>query len=322
MQGSSARTDPRADWVALPSSRSPRWFLQREPPARAEASLFVYHPVTLRSRAGWEVARALAGRGALSLRPGSSLLPREVWEAAGDLIPEDGGLSVARANHPGRFLALVFDRGGLPVAFVKVARDTPGARALAAEREALRRFASILPEPLFAPSVLSDSDGVLILGPIEWRPRSRPWRLPEEVAHALGVFFAKTSSDGGRTGVAHGDFAPWNLLQTPSGWGVIDWENCRTSADPYFDLFHYLVQSNSELRRPSRRAILEGLKLRGWVGSAVGAYASGSGIGVAESRHFLARYLDVSGAMFDPDAPPRGVRVRSRLKTRLLPSSS
>jgi hypothetical protein len=30
MQGSSARADLRADWVALPSSRSPRWFLQRE----------------------------------------------------------------------------------------------------------------------------------------------------------------------------------------------------------------------------------------------------------------------------------------------------
>jgi aminoglycoside phosphotransferase (APT) family kinase protein len=63
-------------------------------------------------------------------------------------------------------------------------------------------------------------------------------------------------------GVAHGDFAPWNLLETASGcWGVIDWENCRQSADPYFDLFHYLVQSSSELRRPRKQAILDGLEL-------------------------------------------------------------
>jgi hypothetical protein len=311
------RADPRANWVALPWSRSPRWFLQREPAANAKASLFVYHPVTLRSRAGWEVARLLAGRGVLRLRRGSSLLPREVWEAAGDLIPRGGGLSMARANHPGRFLALVFDRAGHPVAFVKVARDTPGSRALAAEHEALTRFGSTLPVPLFAPDVVRASEGVLVLGPIEWRPRARPWRLPEEVAHALGVLFAKTSADGGRMGAAHGDFAPWNLLETASGWGVIDWENCRPSADPYYDLFHYLVQSNSELRRPRKQAILDGLALRGWVGAAIKAYAAGSGIDVTESRRLLTRYLDVSGAMLDPDAPGRGVRVRTLLKTRL-----
>jgi hypothetical protein len=319
MQGSIAPADPPANWVALPWSRSARWFLPREPASNAEAGLFVYHPVTLRSRAGWEAARVLAARGALRLLRGSSLLPHEVWEAAHDLIPTGGGLSIARANHPGRFLALVFDSGGHPLAFVKAARDTLGGRALAAEHAALRRFGSSLPEPLFAPAVLRDAPGMLVLGPIEWRARSRPWRLPEEVAHAMGVFFARTSSDGG-SGVAHGDFAPWNLLETPSGWGLIDWENCRTPAEPYFDLFHYLVQSNSELRRPSREAILAGLRSRGWVGAAIAAYAAGSGVDVRDSRHFLAQYVQLSASMLDPAAAGRGARVRAKLATRLAPS--
>lgn len=310
------RADPPSDWVTLPWSRSPRWFLQRTPAANAKASLFVYHPVTLRSRAGWEVARLLAGRGVLRLRRGSPLLPREVWEAAEDLIPTGGGLSVARANHPGRFLALVFDGDGHPLAFLKVARDTPGVRALAGERDALRRFGSMLPEPLFAPTVMRESDGVLVMGPIDWRPRLRPWRLPEEIAYALGVFFAKTAGLG-RKGVAHGDFAPWNVLETTSGWGVIDWENCQASADPYFDLFHYLVQSNSELRRPGRQAILDGLDGKGWVGTVIRAYADGSQVDVAESKRMLAGYLHVSRERLDPGAPRRGARVRARLRVEL-----
>jgi hypothetical protein len=320
VQDSDAPADPGADWVALPWPRSPRWFLPRAPAANAKAGLSVYHPVTWRSRAGWETARVVTGLGALRLRHGSSLLPREVWEAVRDLIPSGGGLSVARANHPGRFLALVFDGGGRPVVFAKVARDTIGARALHSEREALRRFGPMLPNPLFAPAVIRESEGVLVLGPIDWRPRSRAWRLPEEVGYALGAFFASTSADGGRTGVAHGDFAPWNLLETSSGWAVIDWENCRECADPYYDLFHYLVQSNSELRRPRKRAIIDGLMPRGWVGATVEAYSTGSGIDIFEARHLLARYLAVSGAMLDPDAPGRGTRVRDKL-TMLLEAS-
>ena len=311
--------DPGPNWVGLPWSRSPRWFLPREPAAHARSSLSVYHPVTLRSRVGWEAARVLAGRGTFRLRRGSSLLPREVWEAAGHLIPAGGGMSVARANHPGRFLALVFDREGRPFAFVKVARDTPGSRALAAERDALQRFGSLVPAPLFAPRVLNHAEGQLVLEPVDWRARTRPWRLPEDVAFALGVFFRTTSSDeeGSPTGVSHGDFAPWNLLQTSTGWGLMDWENSRAGMPPYFDLFHYLVQSNSELRRPTKTAILDGLRLRGWVGHAIGAYAAGAEIDAREGEHFLRAYLRDSASNLDLEAPPRGARVRSKLMSRL-----
>lgn len=317
MQAVTGQPYPKANWLALPWSRSPRWFLPRDPPAHARASLSVYHPVTLRSRVGWEAARVLAGSGAFRLRRGSALLPREVWEAAGDLLPSDGGLAVARANHPGRFLALVFDRGGRPLAVLKVARDTIGSLALEREREALQGFALRLPPPLFPPKVLSQSEGILVLEPIEWQARARPWRLPEEVAFALGGFFRNTASNEGTTGAAHGDFAPWNLLRSKGGWALMDWETSRLGAQPYFDLFHYFVQSNSELRRPMKQTILDGLRLKGWVGRAIGAYAAGSEIHARESKHFLREYLRISAAKLDLEAPPRGARVRSKLSRRL-----
>jgi peptidoglycan/xylan/chitin deacetylase (PgdA/CDA1 family) len=310
--------DPGPDWVFLPWSRSPRWFLPREPPRHARAGLSVYYPVTLRSRIGWESARALAGQGAFRFLRGFSLMPREVWEAAGPLIPSGGGLAVARANHPGRFLALVFDVDGRPTAFVKVARDTLGSLALSREREAIEGPGARVPPPLIAPKLLMHSEGVLVVDAIDWRPRASPWRLPEEVAFALGGFFRNTSSDAaGTSGAAHGDFAPWNLLQGENGWGVVDWESFHTGAPPYFDLFHYMIQSRSELRRPLIRTILEGLKGKGWVGAAIGAYAAGSEVDAGDSAHFLREYLRISAASLDPDGPRRGVRVRSRISEEL-----
>ena len=272
-------TDPGPAWIALPWSRSPRWFLPREPPAHAKGGLAVYHPVTFRGRLGWEAARALAGLGAFRLRRGFGLMPREVWEATGPLIPAGGGLAVARANHPGRFVALVLDEDGRSVVYVKVAGTSSGAQALTAERRALEEFGPQVPPPLRTPKLLNHSEGVLVLQSIDWRVRAFPWRLPEEVAFALGIFFRRTSSDtAGASGAAHGDFAPWNLLRTNSGWGLVDWESCHTGAPPYFDLFHYLVQSNSELRRPRRQTIINGLRGKGWVGAVIAAYAAGSEI--------------------------------------------
>ena len=64
---------------------------------------------------------------------------------------------------------------------------------------------------------------LLLLEAVEWSPRLRPWVLPSEVAFALGRAFA-ASADGGDRGMAHGDFAPWNLLRTSDGWVLVDWE--------------------------------------------------------------------------------------------------
>jgi hypothetical protein len=316
-----AVSDPGADWIVLPTVRAGRWFLPREPPSLARAGLSVYHPVTWRSRVGWEAARAMAGRGWFRIGSGSCLLPREVWDAANHLIPEGGGLSVSRANHPGRFLGLVFDREGRSTAFVKVARDTMGLRALEAERAALESFRGFLSAPLLAPEILDHADGVLVFGPVHWYPRSRPWRLPETVSFALGSFFRRTAGEGGALGAAHGDFAPWNLLRTDEGWALVDWEGFRGSAPPFFDLFHYLVQSNSELHRPSARSIIYGLHRNGWIGGVIAAYAEGAGLDVRMAPPSLRAYLETTASEIEPGAPGRSSRVRVHLM-RILASSA
>jgi Ser/Thr protein kinase RdoA (MazF antagonist) len=226
-------------------------------------------------------------------------------------------MAAARANHPGRFHALVFDAEGRPAAFVKVARDTMGAQALATERDALDGFGADVPPPLLAPELLDHSDGVLVFRAMDWQARTFPWRLPEEVAFAIGTFFRRTSPDGSESGAAHGDFAPWNLLRTESGWGLVDWENFRVQAPPYYDLFHFLVQSHAGLRRPLMRSIVSGLNGEGSVGGIIRAYAAGSEVDARDSAHFLREYLRISAATLGPDYKARGLRARSKISSRV-----
>jgi thiamine kinase-like enzyme len=114
-------------------------------------------------------------------------------------------------------------------------------------------------------------------------------------------------------GAAHGDFAPWNLLATESGWTLLDWEIADQAMPPFYDLFHFLVQANGELRRPSKRAIVDGLNQKGWVGAVIQAYGEGSGIEPKQARtHFLS-YLQLSSAQVGASIPRQGLRIRRRL---------
>lgn len=310
--------DPGPDWVALPWSRAPRWYLPQGPASVSRGSLSVYHPVTLRSRLGWQAARFLAGRGVFRFGRAQELLPREVWEGAAPLIKKGGGVAVARANHPGRFVGLVVGPDGEPVAFLKVARDSIGAEALRREWQALERFGPLLPPPLFAPRVLDHARGLLVLKPMKWRLRAAPWRMPPDVAHALGRFFRINASKRDPSlGLAHGDCAPWNLLQTGQGWALIDWENVAEEMPSMYDLFHFFVQSSVELRRPTRSAILDGLHLNGRVGESIEAFAAGSELDPRDCQIQFREYLRISAASVKPSAPRRALRIRHELSRKL-----
>jgi peptidoglycan/xylan/chitin deacetylase (PgdA/CDA1 family) len=283
-------TGPRSGLVVLPSPRAPRWLIPREPPRHTMAGLAIEQPIALSSRLGWMAARSLAHRGAFNLLRTYEFLPREIAEASEAFIPRHGGVAFSRSSHPGRFNGLVFDGEGRPCVFIKVARDALGARALSREAEALDEFASHVPPPVFPPTVMSKSDGVLVLSAFDWRPRPSPWRLPEEVAYAMGLFFRSTSHTLAG-GAAHGDFVPRNLLSIDGGWGLVGWAHARRSASPYSDLFHYLVLSYTTLRKPTLRSIRSGLKGAGPVGAAISAYASGAEVDAAESGRFFRDYL-------------------------------
>jgi thymidylate kinase len=304
----------RPPWAALPSKHRPRWLLPSSSRAAARSALLVYHPVTLRARIGWELGRLLAAQGALRLVPASSP-PEEVWKVVAPIVPPGGTVAVARANHAARYVVLVLDRQGMAQSFAKVALDDAGALALGRESEGIQLVAELLRPPAFAPKVLSSSEDMLVFEAVNWHPRTAPWRLPEQVAYALGRVFAETMTEPGPRGAGHGDLAPWNLLRSDRGWALIDWEDARPDLPAFFDVFHFLVQSNIDLHMPSKRAILRGLKLKGWIGTTITAYCMGAGIDPSLASQCFSDYLGFSSQALDPSVPDhrRGLRARQQL---------
>ncbi|HEV8572155.1 MAG TPA: hypothetical protein VGR49_03770, partial [Actinomycetota bacterium] len=284
----------------------------------------IYQPVTLKGLAGWSAARVVASLGGFRLLPGSDVEPSVVASA---LEPRLGPLRIvalARTNHPGRFVALLADHDGKRRAVAKFATDEAGKAALRREGEAIEALGALLPPPLFPPRVQDRGEGHLILDAVEWQPRLQSWRLPEEVANALGRFFAagvEESSAAQRSplGPAHGDFAPWNLFRTRSGWTLLDWEEARQGAHPFFDLFHYLVQAHALLRHPTRRQLLAGIEGTGEVGRAITAYASGAGVSFEEATEYFRKYLEESSRLIlqATPAPSNVVQVRRSLLDEL-----
>jgi hypothetical protein len=287
-------------WTGPPRGGSPRWMIPRGPRKAARSALRVYQPITLRAQFGWELARLFATAGGFATLPRGQAPPPAVWAALAPHVPPRGTFAVARANHAGRFAALVVDEHGECHALGKVATDDQGRRALSREAEAISTLGDLLPAPLFAPRVLMHSNELLLLEAVPWRPRRRPWRVPEEVAYALGCFVrAGTRGEDATFGPAHGDCAPWNLLATDEGWALIDWENARDRGSPFSDLAHYLVQAHALLGRPSRPQLVSGLRGAGWVAATIGAYAAGAHLSAGDAPEFFIDYLKASTRTLD-----------------------
>jgi hypothetical protein len=115
--------------------------------------------------------------------------------------------------------------------------------------------------------------------------------------------------------LAHGDFAPWNLLEASNGWVLVDWEECRADAPPFFDVFHYLIQGAVLLRRPSERVFTGVVPGAPWVRSAIRAYAEGAGLLPSTWRRHLRDYLRLSAEGLDRSDPEqaKGLAARQRL---------
>lgn len=301
-------------WVNLPSPRSTRWWIPRGRRASV-GGVEVHQPVTFRGRLGWEAARALGSLGGFRLLPRGEAPPRAVREALAPYIPRRGTLAVTRANHPGRFVAFILEANGRPHAVAKIATTREGSARLDNEAAMISALGNRLADPLEAPRVLDHEEGLLVLAAVPWRPRKAPWKLSEEIAGALGALFRVGAAEGptGPVGPSHGDFAPWNLLQTSRGAVLVDWESASMQSMPFFDLWHYLVQSHALLGRPSREAILRGAREQhGWVGRAIHAYAEASGVAASEARALLREYLDAT----TPYLRPRNRRERAGLTAR------
>lgn len=299
-------------WSCLPA-RNTRWWLPRGPRRTARAALALYQPVTVRGRIGWEAARALAVASGFRLLPRGAAPPREVRRALGQVLPPGATLAVARANTPGRYVALVIDANGRSVSVAKVATSAAGAESIEREVAAIHELVPLLGPPMFAPRILEATDRMLLLQAVQWRPRSQPWRVPDEVAEALGRFHraGREAAEPG-LGASHGDFAPWNLLAATDGWALLDWEDASPRRPPFFDVFHYLVQAHALLGRPSGRSIAIGLMGRGHVAETLASYGRGAGIDRSGVQELFDEYLRSTLSTLSPDRPDRRAGIRAR----------
>jgi hypothetical protein len=220
---------------------------------------------------------------------------------------------VAESDHPGRFVALIIGESGNCHGLAKIATESIGQIALDNEARALDSVAKLLPPPLSAPRLLARDTGLLLLEPVRWVPRRRPWVLPDEVARAMGAFFGAHGDD--ELGPTHGDFAPWNLLETERGWVLVDWEEARERDRPFFDLFHYVFMAHQNLAAFSREDFLDGLEGRGRIGRAIAAYAEGADLRDVDLRELLIFYLRSSSQLLDLASPDgrSDYRARQRL---------
>jgi hypothetical protein len=67
--------------------------------------------------------------------------------------------------------------------------------------------------------------------------------------------------------VVHRDLSPWNLLRTPNGLALVDWEGGRMAREPLFDLAHFVVMRGGLLRleQPERAvSLLTAVGSPGW----------------------------------------------------------
>jgi len=291
-----------AGWANLPGRGAPRWWLPRGPRATAFTGISVYQPVTMRGGLGWEAARALARVGGFRLLRRGEAPPREVRVRLAPHLPPRTTYAVMRANHAGRYVALLVDEDGRARAVAKVATTPEGEEALRREARAIAAWGGLLRPPLRAPRVLAEGDGVLLLEVVAFRPRPRPWLLPAAAARAVGALE--------REGVSHGDLAPWNLLEEDGGFVLVDWESAGPVPAPAWDLWHWVMQAHSLLGRPSSGAVLAALRGKGPLAPAVAAYAEAAQLEPDGLRASLATYLRESLAAL-PAATADGRRARA-----------
>jgi thymidylate kinase len=293
-------------WTRLPPGRRNRWSVPRGPARIAPAALLIYQPMSPLRRAAWELAQIVARSGSLRLLPRNDPAPRAVRARIAPFVPRRGSFALARANHPGRYLAMILDAHGQPHTVVKVAMDEAGRQALEQEASRIAEVGRLLTSPLRPPTIVDHREGVLALNAERWRPRWRPWDLNQELVEALGTFFAsrrRDGPDGVPTGPSHGDFAPWNVLRTEEGWLLVDWEYASAERPAFYDVFHHLVQSHVHLGRPSRRVLVDAVIGQGRLAPLLRTHARAADVDLGLAPELLRLYAKLSAAHLDPGRP-------------------
>ena len=214
----------------------PKRFELSATPGRSGAIAFrsLYRPRRLRARVATAISvfAVTHSIGRASAGPGDAAA--ELCALVG--VAPDGGAQI-RSRKSGRTTFGLTEHGRLCVV-VKVAPD--GDPVLAHESEALQRLHGAIPGVLVP--------AVRWVGP--WRGHlamatealaSTPDGRDIDLEEALGIAIALARGSERHGPVVHGDFAPWNLLRTPDGIALVDWESSRFELDPLYDLAHFVT---------------------------------------------------------------------------------
>jgi Phosphotransferase enzyme family len=296
----------------------------------------LYTPATLRGLAAWYGTRALVAYGFGRLLPGRRLSARPpLMDSLSKLIGIDGGhVAAASSFDGGRCVLGVIDDSGRLRAFVKVAWSDRHRESLRHESETLERLKGRW-TTVRVPSVIfsGELEGLeaLVITPVPGRPLLRPWRLGARFVQTaatifrfgggttrLGDVLAVTDTDDpdwGRrvrdtrvaidpwadrsipAGLVHGDFAPWNLLDGGHAVGVVDWEEARFDGPPFWDIWHYAVQTAALTRWSwSAKALHRAVLGEGPLWSALHRYAWSTDVPAELAKVVLPVYLATTGA--------------------------
>ncbi len=294
---------PVAVTMQLLSKRGQPLLLLPRPPRLARIGLELYPAQTPRSR----LVRSLAAW-VLQARLPVVVKPVEV-----NLSPEDpfvrwlasraqvalGGIPqfavlAGNPNSPGqRFILLLFDPTGRPVAVVKVGVTEAARKLIEQERQFLERTPT--GTPAIPPLLGTFANAGLQAIAFDFLPGRSPrpadehllpkvlrnWLRPQQsivladtrfwhelsatsanhpIFKSLTVALRNQSSS---SAIVHGDFAPWNVRVAPFGdWMALDWERGDLNGPPAWDWFHYVIQKGILVQRQPATSLamaIEGL---------------------------------------------------------------
>lgn len=266
----------------------------------------LYRPRRLRAR----VASAISlfamthGIGRASTDPDDATA--ELCELVG--VAPDGG-ALVRSRRSGRSTFGLTEHGRLCVV-VKVA--PAGDPVLAHENEALQRVHGTIPG-VVVPAVrwvgLWRGHLAMATEALAATPDGRDIDLEEAVAIAIAL--ARGSERHGP--IVHGDFAPWNLLRTTQGIGLVDWESSRFALDPLYDLAHFVTSKGVLLGSHEPR---DAVRLLTAEGSPGWRYLEALDIDPRHAPRHVRRYLEQTAQRGTPTTR----RYRQAMLGRLAPA--
>jgi tRNA A-37 threonylcarbamoyl transferase component Bud32 len=325
-------------YLVVSRGRRPRWAFPTAHAEVFRSSMAVYTPGTVTGMAAWHGARLAAGAGFGSLLPGRrrSLHARLAGALAEVVSLDEVYLAVASSIDGHRCVMGIVDGVGRIRGFAKVAlaADTAARARLRREAENLHRLAWRA-NALGVPTVLHlgplEDYEVLVVSAIKGRPGLYPSKLTRRRADAAAEIFSirgPTTTIGERldvtandpawdsridavrtiteavadlplpSGLVHGDFAAWNILEDRRRVvGIVDWEEAWFDGLPFWDLWHFCVMAAGPGRsRRALAAIRDAARGEGRLAAALSRYATACDVPAGLAPGMLLVYLARTGA--------------------------